>query len=267
MVQPDAGAYLESWAEELGSRANRVRNLIGDAHWLSDGNHKEALLRDFLQRHLPRQLAVANGFVTSPSRMGDCSPEIDILVADPTAHAPLFAESDLYIATPRSVAAHLQVKTSYAKNELMSALANVLASQTIIATHAESARVWRGILFYSVPESRTPTSVIDTLEDCLKQVAKDWRNADIEIIDVLPNCIVALSDWVIFVSPIENGCVNTRLFELERLSAACAVADLFSSIRRWLGGDISGDLDRMIESMPIPAPHVRTIDLARTDAK
>jgi len=42
----DFSGYLGSWAAELGARQNRVRMLIGDAHWLSDGHHKEAILRE-----------------------------------------------------------------------------------------------------------------------------------------------------------------------------------------------------------------------------
>jgi len=40
-MKPNVHSYLCSWSDELVSRANRVRMLIGDAHWLSDGHHKE----------------------------------------------------------------------------------------------------------------------------------------------------------------------------------------------------------------------------------
>lgn len=262
MIAPDINAFLESWADELTSRSNRVRNLIGDAHWLSDGNHKEALVRDFIQRHAPRQMTISNGFVKSPFGRGHCSPEIDILVADPSMHAPLFAESDLYIAPPISVAAHVQVKTSYAKNELVSALQNVHDSQAIIATHAQAARVWRGIFFFTVPDGRTQISVLDTLEDSLRQLSQsDWLNTSACLSDLLPTCIVALSNWAIFLSADEFDCVSIRFFALERLSAACAMADLFGALRRWSGGNVSGDLDRMIENLPIPAPLLRRVNL------
>src|SRR4051794_17511886 len=45
---PNRQRYLVSLAEELYAQANRVRDLIGDAHWLSDGHHKEYLLIDLL---------------------------------------------------------------------------------------------------------------------------------------------------------------------------------------------------------------------------
>jgi hypothetical protein len=261
MVAADAGAYLESWADELTSRANRVRNLIGDAHWLSDGSHKEALLRDFIQRHLPRHLTVSNGFIKSSSDRESCSPEIDILIADASMHAPWFAESDLYITPPISVAAHIQVKTSYAKGELASALQNIYDSQTIVAAHARPEKVWRAVCFYTVPDSRTPVSVIDTLEATLRELAQsDWLASGAALEYTLPTCIVALSDWVIFFSIAEEKFVTLRFFELGKLSAACAMADLFAALRRWSGGDVTGDLDRLIGSLPIPTPIVRKIN-------
>lgn len=262
MIVPDTTAFLESWADELASRSNRVRNLIGDAHWLSDGNHKEALLRDFIQRHSPRHLSISNGFIRSSSNPGSCSPEIDILIADASAHAPLFAESDLYITPPISVVAHMQVKTSYAKGEVVSALQNVQDSQAIIASHARPARVWRAIFFYTVPDSRTPATIIDTLEDSLRELAKsNWTTNGPSIEDIIPTCIVALSDWAIFLKPDGLESVTLRYFQLGKLSAACAMADLFGAIRRWSGGEVTGDLDQMIESLSIPTPLVRTINL------
>ena len=54
-------SYLAISSQELEARAQRVRTLIGDAHWLSDGNHKEALLREFLRRYLPPELVITMG--------------------------------------------------------------------------------------------------------------------------------------------------------------------------------------------------------------
>jgi hypothetical protein len=55
-IRPNPAGYLKSIADELTVQANRVRDLIGNAHWLSDGHHKEYLLTALLQRHLPSGL-------------------------------------------------------------------------------------------------------------------------------------------------------------------------------------------------------------------
>ena len=105
-------------------------------------------------------------------------------------------------------------------------------------------------------------SVIDTLEVSLRELAQsDWPATNAALEHIFPTCIVALSNWVIFFSIAEEKIVTLRLFELGKLSAACAMGDLFAALRRWSGGDVTGDLDRLIESLSIPTPIVRKIDL------
>lgn len=84
----DPLACLESWSDELLSRASRVRNLIGDAHWLSDGHHKEELVRAYLVRHLPKAYRISRGFICSTDAKTRVSPEIDVLITDEAAELP-----------------------------------------------------------------------------------------------------------------------------------------------------------------------------------
>jgi hypothetical protein len=86
MVSANLPAYFATWSDEITSRADRVRNLIGDKHWLSDGTYKEFLIREFLARYLPSHLNVSRGFIRH-LEIDAVSPEIDILIADPCSHA------------------------------------------------------------------------------------------------------------------------------------------------------------------------------------
>lgn len=262
MTEPDTVAFLESWADELTARSDRVRNLIGDAHWLSDGHHKEALLRDFIRHHCSPQFIVSSGFIRTISGGGLCSPEVDIMIADASAHASFFSESNLYITAPTSVVAHMQVKTSFRKPEVVSALDNVFQCQQIVATNGRPEKVWRAIFFYDVPESRTSESILETLENSISELWQSKRLTDPQSIDQsLPVCVAALSNWVIFLSPIVSDVVSLRLFDLRRLSAAFAMIDLFSALRRWCGGEIQSDLDRIVESLSLSTPVIRKIHL------
>lgn len=261
ITKPDPSAYLASWAQELESRAQRVRNLIGDAHWVSDGAHKEALLREFLRRYLNSGLAISNGFVRSPSAEDNCSPEVDILVVDPSAHPPFFAEGELQIVPPSSVVAHIEVKTKFEKSTLDSALANIYETQLVIGKSANASRVWRCICFYSMPQSRTPESAIATIEESIRLLFKDappFTTDDVRW-NFLPTCIATISSYLVFLKPDANNSMQLRLFELESLSLACALADLFSSVRRWSGGSVVGELDDLIEALDIPEPTMHTI--------
>lgn len=262
ITKPDLSAYLASWAQELEARAQRVRSLIGDAHWVSDGNHKEALLREFLRRYLPSGLAISNGFVRSPSAENNCSPEVDILIADPSAHPPFFSEGELQIVPPTSVVAHVEVKTTFEKGTLDSALYNVYRTQLVISKYADASRVWRCICFYSMPESRTPSSAIATIDDSIQCLLRDAQPLSTDDVrwNCLPTCIATVSSYLVFLKPDTSRSLKLYLFELGPLSLSCALADLFSSVRRWSGGAVAGELDDLIYALDIPKPTIHTIN-------
>src|SRR5688572_13924486 len=96
MARTNPRSYLRSLAAELRSQRDRVRDLIGNSHWLSDGRHKEHLLAEVVRRHLPVTHQVGPGFVVSPSHEL-CSTEQDILVVNCQTEAPLFTAGGLLI--------------------------------------------------------------------------------------------------------------------------------------------------------------------------
>ncbi len=62
-IEQDLLAYRESISHELEIEKDRVRRLIGSDHWLTDGEHKEILLRTILHKYLPDTVRVGTGFV------------------------------------------------------------------------------------------------------------------------------------------------------------------------------------------------------------
>lgn len=263
ITQPDTTAYLQSWAQELRARCDRVRQLIGDAHWLSDGHHKEAIIRQFLRMYIPSGLTVSRGFVRSPAVKNSCSPEIDILIADPAVHPALFAESDLQIIAPTSLVAQIAIKTNLTKETLLSGLDNIARTQLVAGKYAAPDRIWRSLFFYDVPSTRTPESILETLQTCIAELSASIhdfsdarRSGDaVGAFSFLPNCIATLSQYVLFLAPQANSTINVRLFEVNDLGFACAFADLFSAIRRWYGNPASGELDEIVDSLHVPSPH------------
>lgn len=85
-----------------------MRALIGDSHWQTDGEWKEAVLRVVLNRHLPQTLEAARGFVVTA---GGNSGQVDVLIYDRTKPV-LFRDGDLVIVTPDAVRGVVEVKTS-----------------------------------------------------------------------------------------------------------------------------------------------------------
>jgi hypothetical protein len=152
MVKPSPGGtarYLSSLASELRSQSNRVRDLIGGRHWLSDGHHKEELLRAVLRRHSPTAVEWRRGFVLCPTDADSCSTEQDILAADLTQEAPIFAQGDLIIAFPRGILAAISVKTTLTSQTLSSAVIGLNSVRNVAhAAAIDASRIWCGAYFY-----------------------------------------------------------------------------------------------------------------------
>src|SRR5437016_5448329 len=89
-LRPSEAEYFGSLSGELDSQADRVRQLIGDAHWGHDGRHKELLLAELIRRHCPSSVLVSTGFVISPNNLEVRSSEQDILLVNIATEAPLF---------------------------------------------------------------------------------------------------------------------------------------------------------------------------------
>lgn len=100
--------YHKSIARELKATKDRIRQLIGDQHWLTDGEHKEAVLRKVLKTHLPESVRVGRGFVCFRDKSSN---QIDIMV---TAYdrPTLFKDGELALVTPDAVEAIIEVKTA-----------------------------------------------------------------------------------------------------------------------------------------------------------
>jgi hypothetical protein len=141
--------YLVSLGEELTTQANRVRDLIGDAHWLSDGHHKEYLLSALLTRHLPIHIKASRGFIVAASDSNKCSTEQDILLTNGTREGPIFDQGGLVISFPGAVAGVLSVKTKFAKQALSDAITGVNTVRSIAALEGiDTRRIWCGVFFF-----------------------------------------------------------------------------------------------------------------------
>lgn len=227
-MKPEVGKYLGSWSSELISRADRVRHLIGDAHWLSDGHHKESLVREVLQRLLPPNLSICRGFVKPPDDEIPCSPENDILVSDPAIHPPFFNEGGLVITPPSNVLALIESKTTYSQGKLVEAIAAQAATVRTLCTYEpRGERRWRGVLFAAVPKSRSLESALKSLG---KAVSKVNLKDNLFRAEQLPHCIASYDRLFLLLSAIDEGRYRVRAFELGSLAVACFFNELSAHI-------------------------------------
>lgn len=117
--------YYKSISTEMMSMKDRIRNIINEQHWLTDGEWKESVLRSVLKRHMPENVGVGRGFVISDS---GSTTQIDILLYD-TSYPILFRDGDLVFVTPQAVKGIIEVKSKANYGNLRSAF-NTLAENS-----------------------------------------------------------------------------------------------------------------------------------------
>jgi len=167
MIDKDICKYWESIAKELEAAKSRVRNLIGSAHWLTDGTHKEILLRSVLRCHLPEELNVCTGFVY---KNAEISSQIDILVISKSGYT-LFKEGELVIVTPHAVKAIIEVKTTLNGPSKMEEVLAKLARNSEVAEQElvqNRGQIWSGLFIYEQ----------DTNEEKQKQILQEIVKVD-----------------------------------------------------------------------------------------
>lgn len=260
-MKPNVQSYLHSWSNEIDARANRVRQLIGDAHWLSDGHHKESLLREFLSRYLPKDCSISRGFVKTTRDLNLCSPEVDILIADPRLNPPFFFEGDLQIVDSSAVIAQIEVKTKLSKQTLTDALLNVCRTQSLIGDYSDTQHIWKGIFFFTSGTERPLESLLDIIETSLAKVTADVSKLAPSVNVISPTCIATLDRHCCFLQQTSYRTFDVKLFELGALSFPCAFADMFSALRRRNGGAVLGGLDNVIDSIEVPAHLTKRISI------
>jgi hypothetical protein len=114
----DVESYFRSLTIELESLKDRVRRFIDNAHWLTDGEWKESVLRSMLARRLPDTVKIGRGFVLT--REGPTT-QCDILLY--RASSPvLFREGELVFLTPDAVLGIIEVKSRTDKRTLEATL-------------------------------------------------------------------------------------------------------------------------------------------------
>ncbi|MCL4502438.1 MAG: hypothetical protein M1438_11395 [Deltaproteobacteria bacterium] len=142
--------YHKSIASELNATKDRIRRLIGNQHWLTDGEHKEAVLRKVLRTHLPESVRVGRGFVCFKN---ESSNQIDILVTSydrPT----LFKDGELVLVTPDAVQAIIEIKTALRSGPDIENVIKKLSKNVKEIRSNGNKNCQAGLFVYEEPENR-----------------------------------------------------------------------------------------------------------------
>lgn len=248
-------ALLESWSKELSSRADRVRSLIGDAHWLSDGMHKESLVQEFVGARLPATLAAEHGFFLALSA-DECSPEIDLFVRDCAHSAPFLKEGSITICDPGSVIAYWEVKSDFKASALSDALTLVARTQNVIASVRAPSDVWRCVCFMASSEARTDESFLKTIKDQLLKVLDSSESSGKDVRHYLPTCLVCLDHFCAFIAEGREGTRGRiRYFPTRGLSFSVALADMlahaYTNLRQVGLQPLENAVEQVVNAIPL----------------
>lgn len=175
--------YQKSIAKELLITKDRVRNLIGKAHWATDGSYKETILKNVLKRILPKSLGVGSGFILIyENEEVFPSTQIDIIIYD-TSIPLIFQQDDFIITTPLAVKGIIEVKTKIFTNTLAETIEK--ASNLKIFLNGNT---FNGIFSYESSIDFENEIVQKSLKDCKGNVnhlclgndffLKYWDNLD-----------------------------------------------------------------------------------------
>ena len=169
MIRPNPAKYLQSLHFEVKHQSDRIRNLIGDKHWLSDGIHKESLISSVLIRHLPHSFSLGTGFAIHPNSIQESSKELDITIIDKRFEAPIHSQFGFEVCFCTQLAGSLSVKSKLDKNSFTSTLDNLVSVAKLqISGHSKP---WLGGIFFD--DELEPSQFLNSLSN--------WYNNDNEI--------------------------------------------------------------------------------------
>ena len=149
----DLEHYFQSLTNECETLKDRVRHFVNDAHWPTDGEWKESVLRSMLRRTAPESVTVGRGFVVHHDR---CSTQIDVLVYD-NSMPILYRDGDLVFVTPAACRGIVEVKSDTSIRDFRTAAAKLADNAEFIRERSPDFHIFVGYFSYDVrPKSFAP---------------------------------------------------------------------------------------------------------------
>lgn len=156
----DVNGYFESLSLECDALKNRVRHFIDDAHWLTDGEWKESVLRTMISRSCPQSISVGRGFLVTET---GCSSQIDILLYD-NNDPVLYRDGDLVFISPSSCRAMIEVKSTYTHDVYRNSIDKLATNSKLVRQASPEQDLFSGVFFYD-GEDRGDRFSLEILRD------------------------------------------------------------------------------------------------------
>lgn len=107
--------YFDSVANEIKLQSDRIRDDF-KTHRPTSGANREAIVAEFLRKHLPSAYGVVSGLILAQNDM--FSKQADVVIVDQLRNAPLYSSSPEEIWLVESVYCLLEVKTRLTPSDL-----------------------------------------------------------------------------------------------------------------------------------------------------
>ena len=132
----DLNRYFGSISDELLSKANRVRSIIGKRHLQSDGFYKERLIHDAIKDSVPSSLSTGTGFIVHPKGRDKndyyVSRQADLIVYDDRLATPIFKDGDFVVVLAVTVIAAIEITSTWKKtNKLRDDIIKLQSTQVL----------------------------------------------------------------------------------------------------------------------------------------
>jgi hypothetical protein len=179
---------------------------------------------------------VGHGFIRALD--SQCSNEVDVLVSDSVSNPPYFNEGGLQIVPPEAVLAAIEVKTTFTKQTLRQALERQVKTHTLFRQSSSEAKPWQGVFFYATPESRSPSSILDTVKNEItttleinSQFIEEELASGLSFVLPIPTCVVLSEECLLlFRDNQEERKLRIDLFDTKQESFSRAAIDLLAYI-------------------------------------
>ncbi|MCF6450970.1 hypothetical protein L1076_05135 [Vibrio sp. MMG022] len=156
----DTEQYFKSISMELKALENRIRYLINDTHWPTDGEWKESILRQVIQRSCPKNISVGRGFIITEA--GNSS-QIDILLYDNTQPV-IYSDGDLVFIQPSSCRGIIEVKSTYSSPVYRNACESISDAAKLVRDSEPDLDIFVGVFIYEM-RTRQPRIDLELLKE------------------------------------------------------------------------------------------------------
>lgn len=152
--------YFQSLTSECETLKDRVRHLVNDAHWPTDGEWKESVLRSMLRRTSPESVTIGRGFVVTQDA---CSTQIDVLIYD-NSMPVLYRDGDLVFVTPSACRGIIEVKSNTSAKAIRSAAIKLADNAEFVRQHGLDFHIFVGLFSYDF-RGKNHGPVLDALAE------------------------------------------------------------------------------------------------------